>query len=181
MKRTNWTAWLLIGAGVVLLLNHFNLLDSNRVTTALFLSAFLIFVFVNRARQNPHRKGIIGAVFFTAFFMILLFMKMGWLPVDDRLGSGLLLVSLGFANLVYFLITKRKFSNFVYAIIFIVIGIPFIIGYYRWMDLWELENLYTVYWPVILIIVGLALLIDGYVKHTAAKRKLNSHNADTPE
>ncbi len=181
MKRTNWSGWLFIGLGVALLLNHFNLLESNKVTSALILSAFLIFVFVKRARQHPRHKGIIGAVFFTAFFLIILFMNMGWLPIDDRLGSGLIILALGFANLVYYVITKLKISNLVFAIIFSVIGIPFVVSYFKWMEAWELESIYSVYWPVILILIGLAVLADGLFRHMAAKRNRDASATDITE
>ncbi len=168
----------MIGLGVALLLNHFNLLENNRVTSALILSAFLVFVFIKRAQQHALHKGIIGSVFFTSLFIIILFMKMGWLPVDDRLGSGLVLLALGFANLVYYFITKLKITNLVYALVLFVIGIPFVVSYFKWMEAWELESIYTVYWPVLLIIIGLAILADSLFKRAALRRKLNNSSSD---
>jgi len=164
MKRSNLTAWLLILAGGFLLLNHFGLFLFNRAVIAIIISIFFSIVFINRAIHNSDRKGMVGAGFFTLLAIVLVGMQLGLFPVDDRLGAGLVLLSLGFSNLIYYLVTRNKISNLIWAFIFIAIGIPFLIGYYDLMPLWIIEDYYATYWPGLLIFIGLVVLIDGLLR-----------------
>ena len=173
MKRSNWTAWLLIIAGGVLLLNHFQLFHLNRALGTILLAGFLAIVFFNRALHHPERKGILGGTFFFFVLLILLFMQFGQIPVNDRLGSGLILLALAFANFINYFVSRQKTSNIIYAVIFAVVGAPLIISYYQLLPNWKLEDLYTTYRPVILIIIGLAVLTDGFSRRSGRRIKRN--------
>ncbi len=169
MRKSKLTAWLLIFFGVVLFLNHFDLFDFSRLTIAEGLSLLLAVVFINRSLHNSDRKGILGAVFFILFLMILLAMQIGIIPVNDRLGSGLVLLSLSLSNLVCFLVGRKKMSNLIWTFLFFVGGLPFIINYFDLMPLWIVEDFYSTYWPALLILIGVIILADSFIKRKKSK------------
>lgn len=169
MRNSNFTAWLLIAVGSFLMLNYFEVLEFNRGLISILISLFLSAVFIQRALTSKPRRGIIGATFFISLSAILIAMQSGILPVDDQLGGGLVLIGLGLANLLCYLFTRRKISNIIWGTIFILIGLPFIIGYFQLMPIWLLEDYYTTYWPTLLIFIGLIVLIDGILR----KRRQN--------
>jgi len=173
MRRSNFTAWLLIFAGSFLLLNYFDVLEFNRAMGALLASLFLSAVFIQRALVTNPRRGLIGSTFFILLSLMLIGMQAGFIPVDDRLGGGLLLVSLGLANLVCYFVTRYRVSNLIWGFIFILAGTPFLIGYFEWLPLWMVEDYYTTYWPALLIFIGVVVLIDGIRR----KRKQQPENS----
>ena len=164
MKRSNLTAWLLILAGGFLLLNYFGLFLFDRAVIAIIISIFFTIVFINRATHSSDKKGMVGAGFFMLLAIILISMQFRLLPINDRLGAGLVLLSLGLSNLIYYLVTRNKISNLIWAFIFIAIGIPFLIGFYDLVPLWIIEDYYVTYWPGLLIFIGLVVLIDSLLR-----------------
>ncbi len=169
MRKSKLTAWLLIFFGVVLFLNHFDLFAFSRLTIAEGLSLLLAVVFINRSIHNPDRKGLLGAVFFIFFLLILLAMQIRIIPVNDPLGSGLVLLSLSFSNLVCFIAGRKKMSNLIWTFLFLAGGLPFLINYFDLMPLWIVEDFYSTYWPAILIIVGVIVLADSFFKRKKSK------------
>ena len=169
MRSSKLTAWLLIFFGVVLFLNHFDWIAFSRISIFEGISLLLALVFISRAIHQPQRKGILGAVFFSLFLLILLAMQIGFIPVSDPLGSGLVLLSLSLANLICFLAGRKKMSNLIWTFLFFAGGIPFIIDFFKVMPLWIVEDFYSTYWPAILIIIGVIVLLDSFFKQKKAK------------
>ena len=176
MNRSNITAWLLIIIGGFLLLNYFNLFHFERGTVAIAASFILTLLFFNRTIHNPNRKGLLGTTFFLIMTILLAGMQFGYFPVDDRLGGGIVLVSLGISNLICYVFTRNKISNLVWAFVFIALGSPFIIGYYKLMPLWIVENYYMTYWPGLLIIIGVVVLIDGILRKRIKEPNKTHHS-----
>lgn len=175
MKRSNVTAWLLILAGLFLLLNYFDLIGTNRSYIAIALTLFLSVVFINKTINNEQLTGLFGAVFFSFFTLILLGMEFKLIPIDDRLGGGLLLINLGLANLVVFTFSGHRASNLIWAFVLILLGLPFIIGFFGAAPFWQIEDYYTTFWPVVLIFAGLVLLIDRILRTKKIKPKDSFH------
>ena len=169
MRKSKLTAWLLIFFGVVLFLNHFDLFTFSRLIIAEGLSLLLAVVFINRSIHNPERKGLFGAVFFILFLVILLAMQIRIIPVNDPLGSGLVLLSLSLSNFVCFLFGRKKTSNLIWTFLFFAGGIPFIINYFDLMPIWIVEDYYSTYWPALLILVGIIILADSLLKRKKTK------------
>ncbi len=176
MKRSkNVTAWLLILAGLFLLLNHFNIIGSNRSLIAILITLFLSAVYINKCIRDEQRAGLFGSVFFSLFTFILLGMEFKLIPIDDRLGGGLLLINLGIANLVVFIFRGHHASNLIWAFVLWLVGLPFIIGFLEAAPLWLIEDYYVTYWPIVLIFAGLVILIDRMLRRRKTKPKESFH------
>jgi len=157
-QNSGFTAWALIVAGVLLLLNQLGLFEPSRPNVIMLGSFFLGVLLLNKGRRHPQRHGILGGSFFILLGLTLFLMKKGVLAIDDTLGTGLLLIDLGLANIIYFVLKPEKLSNLTWGLIFSTAGAPFIIVYAGWVPLWLLEDIISTYWPVVLILFGLGLL-----------------------
>lgn len=175
MKRSNVTAWLLILAGLFLLLNHFDLIGSNRSFFAIIFSLFLSIIYINKTIGDARRNGLFGAVFFSSFTLILLGMEFKFIPIDDRLGAGLVLLSLALSNIISFFFNGHKVSNLIWAFVLIVVGLPFLIGFFEIAPIWLIEEYYTTYWPIILIFAGVVILIERIMRRRKIKPKNSFH------
>ena len=157
-KDSPFTAWALIVLGVLLLLNQVGLFEPSRPNIIMMGSLFLGLILLNKGRHHPQRHGILGGSFFVLFALTLFLMKRGLFAVDDTLGSGLLLIDLGLANIIYFISKPEKLSNLTWGLIFAAAGTPFVLIYMKLVPLWLLEDIIVTYWPVLLILFGLGLL-----------------------
>ena len=159
MKRNSgFAAWALIIIGVLLLLNQIGLFEPNRPNLIMLVSFFLGIMLLYKGINHPERHGILGGSFFILLSLTLFLMKKGVFAMDDTLGTGLLLIDLGLANLIFFLFRTDKLSNLTWGLIFLTTAAPFIIVYADWVPLWVLEDIIRTYWPVVLILFGLGLL-----------------------
>ena len=164
MRRHNFLAIVLIVFGLLLILNQFDLIYFSRLNIFITGSAFLGIVLLNKGFNHPMKKGILGGSFFVFFAVILVFMRMGFLPINDQIGTGIIFVLLGLANIIYFLVYPKKTANIIFAILFLLLGLPFLLTYYDVLSVWMVEDYFITYWPALLIIFGLGLLIDGMLK-----------------
>lgn len=158
-------AWALIIIGLVILFHQLDLLDLNRATIIATISMAGGVILLIKGLNNPEYKGIFGGVFFILFGLSLYFMRFNILPIHDYFAIGLILINLGVANLVYFLFRKTKISNLVFGIIFTLTGIPFVASYYYYIPSWEIRDIFSTYWPILLILFGIGLLAEGLLRH----------------
>lgn len=155
------SAWIFIIIGVLLLLNQFDLLFFDRFTIVFAGSVLFGVLLLNKSYKHPLKKGILGGTFFILFAVILLLMRFNFLPVNDKVGTGLIFVLLGFSNIIYFLFYPKKTANIIYALLFLLLSAPLFLDYYSVMPGWMLEHYFATYWPVFLILIGLGLLLEG--------------------
>ena len=92
-------------------------------------------------------------------------MRLNYFPINDVFALGIIFIDLGIANLVYFIIKKARLSNLVFAIIFILIGSPLIAYQYYYISMWEIRDIFSTYWPLLIILVGVGLLGEGLLKY----------------
>jgi hypothetical protein len=85
-------------------------------------------------------------------------------PADDTFGIGAIALNLAIANLVYYGFTRKNMANISAALIFTIIGSAFMAVAYDLISPWRAADIFSVYWPVLLIIGGFFLLIDGLLK-----------------
>jgi len=164
MRRHNVTAILLIVFGVLLIFNQFDLIYFSRLNIFITGSIFLGIVLLNKGFKNPQKKGLLGGSFFISFALILVLMRIGFLPINDQVGTGMIFVLLGLANIIYFLVYPKRTANIIFAILFLLLGLPFLLTYYDVLSVWMVEDYFITYWPALLIIIGLGLLVDGMLK-----------------
>lgn len=166
MKRNGWAGWILILFGVLLLLAQFDWFSLNRFVIALIITLFLSVLFLNKGLNHPLKKGILSGSFFLLVSLQLILMRFGVFPINDAVGFGLLIINLGLANFIYFIAARQKIGNIFAGLIFILLGAPPLAGYYEYIPNVDLDYYYSTYWPLLLILIGLGLLIDGYIKRS---------------
>ena len=158
-------AWALIFIGSLILfhqLNFFNLNTANIVALIFTIGGIVFFI---RGWNHPEYKGIFSGTFFTILGLSLFLMRLNYFPINDVFALGIIFIDLGIANLVYFIIKKARLSNLVFAIIFILIGSPLIAYQYYYISMWEIRDIFSTYWPLLIILVGVGLLGEGLLKY----------------
>jgi hypothetical protein len=169
MHRSNFAAWALIVIGVFLLLNQFDFPWFTRENVIIGGSLLLGGLLLWKGVTHPRRKGLLGGVFFSMLGLMLLFMKVEFLPIDDFLGIGIIMVSLAAGNLVYYLATRIKISNLIFAVLYLFLGAPFLMAHYDYWPDWEMMEFFRNFWPVTLIVFGAILLVDSIIKRAKDK------------
>ncbi len=164
MRRHNFLASVLIAFGLFLILNQFNVIYFSRLNIFITVSTFFGIVLLNKGFSHPMKKGILGGSFFMLFAVILVLMHFDFLPINDQIGTGLIFILLGLANIIYFLAYPKKTANIIFAILFLLFGLPFLLTHYDILSSWMIKDYFMTYWPVLLILIGLGLLIDGMLK-----------------
>jgi len=174
MRGTTVVGAALILFGIVLLLEEFNLYTPGKGDLVILGSAVLGLFLLFKGFSNPEYKGILGGTFFILLALSLFAMKQGFYPISDRSGIGILLIDLGIANLVYYLVSRKKHTNLVAGIILMAIGSPFLIIHFGIMPAWLIGDLAARYWPVLLIIVGVVIIIERGWKNRTGREEVNS-------
>jgi hypothetical protein len=151
----------LIVAGTLLLLNQFDLLYLSR--PYLFIIAFTVIglILIRKSLMSPVRKGMLGGSFFLMLAVMVLLLDIGFMPFYDELIVASILIALGIANVIYYLFSRKSFTNVTFGLIFIAAGMPFLIIYFGSVSYWEVADAFSKYWPVLLITAGLGFLADG--------------------
>jgi len=169
MRRSNTAAWILIIIGIILLLNQFDFPWMTR-SNVIIASVFLLGIFlIRKSISHPKKSGLLGGLFFTMAGLMLFFMKVEFIPQDDFLGFGIVLISLSVANFVYYIFTRIKISNVIFAVLFLFLGLPFLMAHYEYWPDWQMMEYFRNFWPVLLIIFGGILLIDSLIKRAKDK------------
>jgi len=161
MNKSYFFPVALIVIGTLLLLNQFDLLYLSR--PYLFIIAFTVIglILMRKALISPTRKGMLGGSFFLLMAVIVLLLDIGYIPFYDEVIVASILIALGTANLVYYLFSRKSFTNVTFGLIFIAAGMPFLIVYFGSVSYWEMADAFSKYWPVLLITAGLGFLADG--------------------
>ncbi|RMH62017.1 MAG: hypothetical protein D6677_10785 [Calditrichaeota bacterium] len=173
MKSKRFFPLALILTGLFLLLMQFRIVSLNRPLWFIIGSALLGLFLLQRSIDSKHKKGLLGGSFFMLIATGLSFMQFGLLPISDEIGFGMLFVALGLANFIYFIFTRLRLSGLVYGLLYTSIGTLAVAGYYYNIDWWVMSEWVELYWPVVLILFGLALLADG-LRHN------NRHSTSNP-
>ncbi len=167
MKRSYFFPVALIVSGVLLLLNQFGLLFLSRalwiITFSLLIGSLLIF----KAAGSEKKEGLASGSFFILFAGILILMKFGYIPIDDKLGFGLTALAFGFSEIMAYLVARRSFMSFVFGFIALLVAAPVLSSYYHLWTIWHMYDIISTYWPILLVALGVGFLVDGYQKKTA--------------
>ena len=169
MERRVAVAWILIAIGSIILLHQIDILDLNTANMIALVSLAGGIILLMRGWKHPNYKGIFGGIFFTILGISLFLMQYNYFPVSDSFALGIIFIDLGIANLVYFILRKIKISNLIFGIIFILIGSPLIAYEFYYISFWEIRDIFSTYWPILLILIGIGLLGEGLLKYFKRK------------
>ena len=164
MKRSYVFPILLISVGIILLLNQFDLVEFSVAYTIILGSVVIGGFMLRKAYFSETRQGLLGGSFFILFAIVMLSLDFGFIPFYDNLILGIIIVCLGLSNFIFYIFTRKSFNNITFGIIFSAIGLPFIIMYYTSVDMWDVADIFSSYWPLLLITAGFGFLLDGMFK-----------------
>jgi len=129
----------------------------------LFFAGFLII-----ETFRGHRSGALfwGITFFFIglFFLFRNYGIIRYYYADEYWPIFLLALGCGF--LALFILNPKEWGLVIPASVFIFLGIGFSLQTFNRL-FWGWENFIDRYWPVILIIIGLGVLIDGFQKRNS--------------
>ncbi|MBN1406555.1 MAG: hypothetical protein JW956_02125 [Calditrichaceae bacterium] len=165
MENRVIVAWVLIAMGSIILLHQIDLFNLNTPNSVTLISLAWGMVLLVRGWNHPTHKGIFGGTFFVLLSITIFLMQFNYFPLDDLFALGSLFISIGIAHLVYFAFQKTKVSNLIFAIVFILIGIPLIAHEYYYISFWEMQDIFSTYWPILLILIGVGFLGEGLIKN----------------
>ena len=164
MKKSYAFPIILIAIGLILLLNQFDLLQFSYAYIIISGSAVLGGLMLRKAVYSETRVGLLGGSFFLLIAVTLLFVDLGIIPLYDNLIWGIIIVCLGVANFIYYIFTRKSFNNVTFGLIFCAIGVPFVIMFFTSADVYDIADVFSSYWPLLLITAGFGFLLDGMFK-----------------
>jgi hypothetical protein len=166
MHRSEWPAWILIIAGVVLLLYQLDYIELTRAD--LFSYGFLIlgFLLAVKAIQRPDRRGLFGAVFFINKFAIKKNITLRGFVRDDEFAVATLFLSLALANFVLFMVSRNRWVNFTWGVICAVTGAAVLSIHMGYYPQWYIYDMMEQYWPVALILLGLTIILRAFKRRS---------------
>ena len=164
MKKQYWPAIMLILIGVLLLLYQTDLLDFSIVDLVSYGFVLIGVTFILKSINRSDRRGILGAVFFTLFGITMILMREHTLPRDDEFGFAAFFIALALGNFAYLPFKKDKSTNLIWGIVFGAVGALLIWVYYGYYPSWYIYEQVWLYWPVILIILGTAMIVRAYIR-----------------
>ncbi len=134
------------------------------------------FLGILRGLSLTPRKGI----YLSAFIMFVGFYYMlgewGVIEIDRGLTIAAFTLFIGGAFIVQHLLGSRKWEQLLFGTVFLTIGILFLLEHFRKLPPDLLPTLVDVYWPVLLILIGVAFLIHAI--YEKRRRELTTHSQD---
>ncbi len=174
MNSQRWIGVILILIGGLMLLHQLDLFYLTGDRLIAIISLLVGVAMLRKSIDHPERKGLLGGSFFTLFALSLFIFDFSLRPFARPLFLGDLFIVLAVSNLIYFLFSGMSKSLNIFMFFFFgAIGGTMIAVYYDLIDVWELDEVVSTYWPVVLIVIGLLIIIDGMTSHR--KKRLGEH------
>ncbi|TFG97238.1 MAG: hypothetical protein E4H13_11225 [Calditrichales bacterium] len=164
MDKKYIPAILLITAGVLLLLYQMDLFYLSTPDLISYGFVVLGIVFLINSFSNPHKKGVLGGVFFILFGGVMVLMRENMLPRADEFGVGAFFAALALANLAAMLTKREKLGNLAWVIVFGIISGMFFWAYYGYYSTWYVIHQLEIFWPAALIIIGVLMVAKAYAR-----------------
>ena len=164
MKKQYWPAILLISVGTLLILYQTDIIDFSFADILSYGFVLLGIIFLISSLNRTDKRGLLGGVFFVVFGTTMVLMKVYALPRDDEIGFAAFFIALALGNFAYLPFKKDKSSNVIWGIVFGALGAILLWVYYGYYPSWYIYEQAAVYWPVILIVIGGAMIIKAYLR-----------------
>lgn len=166
MNKQQRIGIILIIIGGLILLNQFQIFSLSGKNLMGITSILLGLLLLKKSFSSLKYKGLLGGSFFVIWGILLIVFTYSDQPLGHTLFFGNVFLSLGLASLIYFIFSGagRSVHLFVF-LLFASMGGTMIAAYYGKLDVWQLEDILDTYWPVILIVLGIFILVDSYWNH----------------
>ncbi len=167
-RRLPWFGAALIVVGLLMLLNRLDVLEIHFFSVVLpILMVFGVVVVARGFSQNAAGKVFWGTVLF--LYSLFFFLR----SIDSLNLHGPLVVPstfiiLGLAFAMLFLNNVREWFFLLPAVFLTGIGVVFILVEYDYLYGWEAWSVLGRYWPVLLILVGVAVILRRKEHRTPA-------------
>jgi len=157
--KTSWFGIALMIVGGFMLLERFNVVDIDFATVFWPLMMLIGIVSVGRGFSQERR----GKIFWgTVLFLYSLFFLLKSIDSFEIYGYTFFPASFlifGIAFLMMYLNNFKDWPFLIPAFLLSVVGALFILSEYGFLYRWEVWDIMRLYWPVILILLGLAMLL----------------------
>ncbi len=164
MAKQSITAIILIAVGSLLFLEQIDLLYlSGRDYMVYGAIIGGILWFINGVNRSD-KKGVLAGTFFFSFGIVMWLMRNYYFFRSDELGFAAFFLCLALANLVYFVFKRSSTNNAIFGAIFGILGGGFLFSHLDYYPLWRFIDHIEQYWPIAIIVFGLALLYKGLRK-----------------
>jgi hypothetical protein len=170
MKKQYWPAIILISIGALLLLYQTDLIDFSIADVLSYGFVVIGIVFLINSFNRTDKRGLLGGVFFTTFGTAMILMREYVLPRNDEFGFAAFFLALALGNIAYLPFKKEKTTNIIWACIFGALGGLLLWVYYGYYPSWYIYEQVGTYWPVILILLGAAMIIKAYVRKRESEK-----------
>jgi hypothetical protein len=170
MKKQYWPAILLIVIGCLLILYQTDVIDFSIADVLSYGFVLIGVIFLLNSLKRTDKRGILGGVFFTVFGTMMILMREYMLPRDDEFGFAAFFIALALGNFAYLPFKKDKMTNLIAGIIFAALGAILLWAYFGYYPTWYIYEQIQTYWPVILIVIGGAIIIKGFIRKRDAEQ-----------
>ncbi len=145
-----------------------------------FLRSYGFFVIgflgILRGLSLTPKRGIYLSAFILFIGFYYLLGEWGVIEIDRGLSIAAFTLFIGGAFIVQHLLGNRKWEQLLFGTIFLTIGVLFLLEHFRQLPPDLLPTLIDVYWPVLLIIIGVAFLLHAI--YDKRHRELSPHSRD---
>jgi hypothetical protein len=170
MKKQYWPAIILISIGALLLLYQTDLIDFSTADVISYGFVLIGIVLLVNGLNRSDRKGLLGGVFFTVFGTTMILMREYILPRNDEFGFAAFFLSLALGNIAYLPFKTDKTTNIIWGVIFGAIGGILLWVYFGYYPSWYIYEQMAIYWPLILIVLGLVMIVKAYIRKRESDR-----------
>ncbi len=169
--RFPWIGVVLILVGGVLLLDRLHVADIR--FSYVFWALLMVFGLIKVSQgfsNNSSGRVFMGTIFFL-YGLYFLLRVLDYVEFRGHIFIPATFIIIGFAFIMTFLNNMREWSLLVPAILLMGIGSAYILSDMGYLYPWEVGEYVRMYWPVGLILVGIALLF---------RRRFEGHGGESP-
>lgn len=166
-SNISWFGILLVVIGIIMLLDHFSVFSIDFSTIFWPLMMLVGIVIVSRGFGGNHRGKIFwGSVLFlySLFFFIR---SIDYFDVHGRLIFPASFIIFGVAFFMMYLGNMKDWPLIIPSAILGAMGVIFILTEYGYLYRWDVWDAVVDYWPVLLIVVGIVMIM----KHKSSAPK----------
>ncbi|RCK77698.1 MAG: hypothetical protein IGBAC_2007 [Ignavibacteriae bacterium] len=158
-KQIPWTGIILIILGLTLLLNRTNIINVH--FSQIIWGVLILFGFVHTIRgykYNQRGKIFWGTVIFL-FSLYFLLNTLDFFEFRHRIFIPAVFLIFGFAFLTTYINNLRDVISLILSVMLISSGFFLILEDFGYFDWFNVRSVIKTYWPVVLIILGLGMLL----------------------